>query len=949
MARGHARRAITAAVVTSPSDTADEEQAAFMGVEEVLESLGLSMYASAFEEEGLDDMETICEMTVAQMDELIRRVGFKFGHGVKFCQAIRGDEQDLKNDEATTESAEPAALAMPPLDLAIKHAAKCFCYTVLLLFVVSLILGGLLRTWLVGYPQMPVAITQGEETVILGHKGPQDEPGKELTYYYRSGQPYVAVTLMHAAIVLGMLVPLMFVRLCSKHWQELLSFGIWFSLVAILVSDMFNMAVADQPATEFMRQVLDRTNEPFLWGGFKFTFSDIGHADDFYRWMRTSIGSLLFAGQVNQMATGPGVNMPGMDVARQRTDGGVPWRGVSVVVPWSCNLRQLRMKPVRCAFLADQWCIDRYHEDAEETVARGLYENETSGLDEEVVEKWVPHQFLNSDGAVITPFYYTGSISRIQYPGEGGFAPGVTRVPWNDGQMLMRSESWPESHKDASGEWPSMWASCGAFRGYAPLSKPSKDGDNSKPTAKGPGKGPGKGSGSKPAKGDGSGRRAPKENHGKALDIKCDPRIDNKTGEFVYSVETFIKDVDKLEKSRWIDGRTSLVHLTCKFINHNINMNATVRYGIEFVNSGVARPQPPFITVNRARGENFGAPQFDEIQTVLIFGLWAFTSELLMDTYDDNLPDHHFGHGISRTGWKWYLPTLPFLTMSLFTDLATMVVSMVAYYWLQATRWYRPSPAHREFEPCIFSEADSYNNLQFTYGLLTLFFSLRVVFMCDSVPHLNVIGRTLAKSFQAFVMFIIVFTIIMLGFSVFFFMIYTSQIQEFHSVGASFFTLFRGMLGDIPLDEMVAARPMITPFVFTAFCIITLFTIFTILIAIISDAYAAVLSDEEGHTLDEDDAGAIAQMVRAIGTFTGHYMPHTKHQHEPTLLDWWWPTKSDESEEGPAIEMASCSASEVDPQHQGTSGAGISVVGSASNLHRQHAQDCVDETLKVGV
>ena len=77
-------------------------------------------------------------------------------------------------------------------------------------------------------------------------------------------------------------------------------------------------------------------------------------------------------------------------------------------------------------------------------------------------------------------------------------------------------------------------------------------------------------------------------------------------------------------------------------------------------------------------------------------------------------------------------------------------------------------------------------------------------------------------------------------------MIYNSQIDGFQTLMQTFFTMFRAMLGDVPLDEMYYMRPALTPLAFMLYCTITLFTVFTILIAVISDAYQTVIDDVEG-------------------------------------------------------------------------------------------------------
>jgi len=272
-------------------------------------------------------------------------------------------------------------------------------------------------------------------------------------------------------------------------------------------------------------------------------------------------------------------------------------------------------------------------------------------------------------------------------------------------------------------------------------------------------------------------------------------------------------------------------------MNRNINMNATVRYSVEFLNSGLGRALPPFITVTEAIHDNEHDRNWNDISVVLIFGLFTFSANWLVACYEHRVvlnPNRFDEHE-----WKWFGPTVPshrIKVTDIFSHILTMTAAIFTWYWLQAASWYTPSQLASVFVPCIYSEAVSFQYAETAYGILMLLISLELVFMCDSVPRLNVIGRTLRASSGPIAMFVIVYVVIMCGFSLLFYILYTAQIEQFSTVEMTFFTLFRGMLGDIPLDEMMNMRPALTVFVFIFYCIITLFTIFTVLIAIISDA-----------------------------------------------------------------------------------------------------------------
>jgi len=77
----------------------------------------------------------------------------------------------------------------------------------------------------------------------------------------------------------------------------------------------------------------------------------------------------------------------------------------------------------------------------------------------------------------------------------------------------------------------------------------------------------------------------------------------------------------------------------------------------------------------------------------------------------------------------------------------------------------------------------------------------------------------------------------MFAFALPFHMIYGSVIREFATLDGTMFMVFRGLQGDLPLDDMLAVDTLWTRLLIISFVTVMVFTVMTILIAIISEQY----------------------------------------------------------------------------------------------------------------
>jgi len=591
--------------------------------------------------------------------------------------------------------------------------------------------------------------------------------------------------------VMVMVMPLIVTRLWSIEIQEILTFIGWLGLTIWLLSAMNNIKVTEQAANEFMNQVLGAMDDTFNNG-------DASEPGIPYNFADIGHAGDFYDWLTNTVA---GVLFAGQDNMKAGEGSTLPVLDVAPVFPPGKWYPQ-PMPPERGAnMILPQSCglvqlrtkLVPCSGGRPHTYCVGqfTYGNEEREARPEVVERWTPHVFKNRYDAAVQAREFKGSRSGIYYPGEGGLRPAVI------------SRLGLQKADNADGIWTSGWQTCGAW--------------------------------------------------------KVDPRTNKYVQEDcdtpAYSATTFEEDISHLKNKKWIDGRTSLVHLTCLFTNRNVDMNATVRYTVEFTPSGLTRPEPPFIIAYEASKTTWTL-----FQVPLLYGFFQFASEMMIDQYERSLLENIH----ENEGFKRFMPPTPHFSLHRITEAVTMFFCMVTYYWLQARQWYTPSTTQDDeiTQLSVMSESDCQNSYAFNYGMITLLTCMRLIFMCDTVPRLNVIGRTLKLSFGPFVAFCAIFLILMYGFAVVFYLTYTSQIHEFDTLANTFFTLFRGMLGDMPLDEMHFIRPTETMVMYFVFCLIMLFTVFTILIAIISDAYDRVMDDKEGQELDENDAGAIALFLR---------------------------------------------------------------------------------------
>jgi len=105
------------------------------------------------------------------------------------------------------------------------------------------------------------------------------------------------------------------------------------------------------------------------------------------------------------------------------------------------------------------------------------------------------------------------------------------------------------------------------------------------------------------------------------------------------------------------------------------------------------------------------------------------------------------------------------------------------------------------------------------------------------VPVLNVIQRTFEEARDEILVFGLLFVLILAIMSQAFLLVFSSDVSDFSTMQRSMFTLFRALIGDVDVDGIIAADRIFGAVFLTLYIFFVLFTMLTILIAIVSDGY----------------------------------------------------------------------------------------------------------------
>lgn len=293
----------------------------------------------------------------------------------------------------------------------------------------------------------------------------------------------------------------------------------------------------------------------------------------------------------------------------------------------------------------------------------------------------------------------------------------------------------------------------------------------------------------------------------------------------------FYSQIGSMESNRWIDQYTSLVQVTCEFENININTAMSILMSIEFTRAGVVLPEAPFVGV----GPALPHPVPGMFSPVLLLGFYPLFCRVCLFVLVTKF--------VEKKALSLYHLKGSDVTMLVFAAL-TCMACIATWYFDEVIRVGDMTPAVEDHHEMYSIYTYRYNS-QIAHGFVFMLCSLFALALCDVIPRFNVIGRTLHRSVPHLLRFMVLMMIVMVGFGLLFWTVYRTTVMEFRYPTWALFTLFRGMLGDMPLDDMLYFYPLTTKVLFVLFTFFVVFVIFNVVIAIIMDAYSDVKDETE--------------------------------------------------------------------------------------------------------
>eukprot|EP00656_Telonema_subtile_P000605 TRINITY_DN10274_c0_g1_i3.p1 TRINITY_DN10274_c0_g1~~TRINITY_DN10274_c0_g1_i3.p1 ORF type:complete len:430 (+),score=72.38 TRINITY_DN10274_c0_g1_i3:1010-2299(+) len=284
------------------------------------------------------------------------------------------------------------------------------------------------------------------------------------------------------------------------------------------------------------------------------------------------------------------------------------------------------------------------------------------------------------------------------------------------------------------------------------------------------------------------------------------------------------REIDMLETNQWLDDQSALVQLSCLVWSTNSQTQAHVTHSVELFNTGYVRPKETKVTVSPFPVNIPTRPSL-----ALLMSLYFFCEEL------QDLICH---------GGKAYFVTSGWLNLfDLMSVVALLLVFVFDYYYYSVLPDPNPDNNYnKDFHTDVFSTmADVQAAWQLLVGLSVFALILKGLKFTNNVPVMSSIGNTFSRTILEVGLFMLVMGALLFGFAVLFHMVFAvAPGDSFTGLGVSLFSLFRGLLGDLNVDDMMSSQPIFGPMFYVIYVTVVLFVGFTILIAIISDSYESV-------------------------------------------------------------------------------------------------------------
>uniref|UniRef100_A0A0G4GE61 Uncharacterized protein n=1 Tax=Chromera velia CCMP2878 TaxID=1169474 RepID=A0A0G4GE61_9ALVE len=272
----------------------------------------------------------------------------------------------------------------------------------------------------------------------------------------------------------------------------------------------------------------------------------------------------------------------------------------------------------------------------------------------------------------------------------------------------------------------------------------------------------------------------------------------------------------------WIDRSTAAATIEAGFYNPNEDLAVYIEWTVSMSVGGRFQPN-----VNVYVARLFPYSKFRDLLRLGLEGLFACF--LIAFICIEIVEARQLGKYYWRNFWNYVeiLSLLGFMAM------------LGIWGWYQVQDRDRFSRVRDDFVD-LYDVAWWFNLASQVAAFNAIFAFLKVFKYLQMFPALNAIWDVLVFSMTDTFPFIIVFTLIIMGFTFAVHWIYGFFLTEFHSWVSSFSTLLQTLAGGLPYDLMKFFSPIATPVFYGTFILVVIFVLINMFVAILTDAHAEV-------------------------------------------------------------------------------------------------------------
>ena len=287
-----------------------------------------------------------------------------------------------------------------------------------------------------------------------------------------------------------------------------------------------------------------------------------------------------------------------------------------------------------------------------------------------------------------------------------------------------------------------------------------------------------------------------------------------------------------LKRNGWIDRATRAVFVDLSCYNANTETFISVRILFEFLPTGGILPYPILRVLHPLTYTSF-----NDIIRACFEGIFVLYT--LFYVVQEGREVRHarkaktLGKYLSQ---KWNI--LDWIVALL--SLSVILLRIYTFNHIQVVRrQIENMESENEYvnlQPLMF-QLQQVQNLNAINALLLF---LKVFKYLALAPQMDLLFGTLQVAGLELVLFSFLFSIVILGFAMAFYMAFGLEVHGYRSVSASLISLFQLVLGIFDYDELWSANRVLAPVLFGSFAVLVILILMNIFLAIINDAFVVV-------------------------------------------------------------------------------------------------------------